>query len=114
MTLTILEASKLYLDALEVQGKSPKTLYTYGKDLEQVRAYFGPDKDVHSINTAQVGKFLKSDALLRLPEGTDRAQETVSKTIRVFRMFLFWLKENGHIEAVPMPKGIPLGRNKLQ
>jgi hypothetical protein len=81
--------------------------------LDQVGAFFGPDKPLQSITLPLVGKFLKSDALLRLPNVKERAPQTIAKTIRVFRMFLFWAKEQGYIEQVPLTKDIPIGRSQL-
>jgi hypothetical protein len=111
MTLTLKEACRLYLEHLQTLGKNPRTLYTYGKDLQQIQAFFGPDEPLSVLTFPRVGKFLRSDELLRLPNGKDRAQPTVKKTVRVFRCLVLWLKEQGHIESVPLPKGVPLGRN---
>lgn len=113
MEITIEDATKEYLDALKSQGKSKRTLYTYGKDLEQVCTFFGSEKALQAITLPLVGKFLKSDAFLRLPDGRERAPQTVAKTIRVFRKFLCWAKEQGYIEQVPLTKEIPLGRSNI-
>jgi hypothetical protein len=101
------EAVEQYLIHLQAQGKSKATLYTYGMDLKQVLAYFGPDKTVQSITLPQVGKFYRSDILLKLPNGQYRADQTIRKTARVFRMLILWLQEQGIIEIAPLPKQIP-------
>jgi hypothetical protein len=45
----------------------------------------------------------------------DRSEITVKKTVRVFRTFLFWAKEQGYIDRLPLPKDVPLGRDlKIQ
>lgn len=108
---TLQEAAREYLDHLREQGKSTRTLYTYGKDLEQIMAFFGPERDISTIVLPQVGKFLKSDALLKLPNGRERAFKTVEKTKRVFRMFMCWAFQRGYTNKQPFPKGIPLGRD---
>jgi hypothetical protein len=110
--LTLKEACTLYTEHLQAQGKNPRTLYTYGRDLAQIQAFFGPDEPLSVLTLPRVGKFLRSDELLRLPNGQDRAQPTVKKTIRVFRCLVLWLKAQGHIDLVPLPKGVPLGRNQ--
>ncbi len=112
MPITIQEAAGLYLEVLTQHGKSPRTLYTYHQDLKQVMAFFGPDKPVSNITFPLVGKFLKSDILLLLPQGQPRATATVDKTIRVFRMFLIWAKSQGYLETLPLTKDIPLGRKE--
>lgn len=109
---TLHEAAQAYLEHLRTQGKKDRTLYTYGKDFEQMEAFFGADRKLRTILPPHVGKFLKSDDLLRLPSGAERAKPTVDKTVRVLRMFLVWAKETGRIAKLPLPKDLPLGRNK--
>jgi site-specific recombinase XerC len=88
MNETLHQAMEAYLEHLKSEGKKDRTLFTYGKDAEQIEAFFGPDKKLSAIQTALVGKFLKSDILPKLPDGKERAERTVQKTVRVFRMFL--------------------------
>ena len=115
---TLHEAAQGYLEHLRETGKKERTIYTYAKDIEQIEAFFGADKPLSAIRTPQVGKFLKSDALLKLPSGPagiqkPRAKPTVDKTVRVLRMFLVWAKEAGLIQALPLPKDTPMGRSEL-
>jgi site-specific recombinase XerD len=100
-----------YMEHLRERGKSERTLYTYARDAEQITAFFGADRKLSGILTPHVGKFLKSDALLRLPSGKERAEPTVRKTVRVLRMFLVWARDEGYIEKAPLPKDVPMGRN---
>ncbi len=109
---TLHEAAQAYLEHLRAQGKKERTLYTYGKDFQQMEAFFGEDRKLKTILPPHVGKFLKSDELLRLPSGGERAKPTVEKTIRVLRMFLVWAKETGRVAKLPLPKDLPMGRNK--
>lgn len=103
-----------YLQYLRDQGKSERTIYTYTKDAEQIEAYFGSEKKLSAILTMHVAGFLKSDALLKLPGDKERSEPTVRKTVRVLRMFLFWAKEQGHIEKLPIPKDMPVGRSAVE
>jgi hypothetical protein len=103
------EVVKQYLEELRQQGKSGRTLYTYGKDLEQVMAFFGADKLISSMTLTHVGKFYRSDELLKLPSGGERAIKTVSKTKRVFRMLMIWAQEQEYIDNLPLPKSTPMG-----
>ena len=100
---TIKQASIEYLEYLKTQGKSERTIYTYGKDFEQIMAFFGEEKEINKILIPHVGKFLKSDELLKKKD-LDRAKPTIDKTIRVFRMFMEWAKEQEYIENVPLVK----------
>ena len=109
---TLHEAAQAYLEHLRAQGKKERTLYTYGQDFKQMEAFFGEGRKLKTILPPHVGKFLKSDELLRLPSGGGRAKPTVEKTIRVLRMFLVWAKETGRIAKLPLPKDLPMGRNK--
>lgn len=110
MTETLQQAAQKYLEHLRSKGKKEATLYTYGKDFEQIQSFFGADRKLSGILPAHVGRFFKSDALLKLPSGKKRAQPTVDKTIRVLRMFLVWAKETGRIDRLPLPKDTPMGR----
>ena len=47
--MNIQEASKAYL----------RTLYTYGKDFEQIQAFFGAKKAVTGITLPLAGKFYR-------------------------------------------------------
>lgn len=105
MSITLQEAIKGYMKDLESKGKKPATLYTYGKDCEQILTFFGPDKLLKNILPVHVAAFYKSDALLKiLKNGKQRQPETIRKTKRVFKMLLIWSQEQGHIANVPLPK----------
>ena len=109
---TLHEAAAAYMKHLESEGKSSRTLYTYAKDFEQIEAFFGPDRKLKSILPGHVGKFFKSDELLKVEKtGRPRAKATIEKTKRVFRMFLVWAVETKRIPKLPLPKDTPLGRS---
>ena len=111
MTETLHQATQAYLEHLRSQGKKERTLYTYGKDFEQIEGFFGSERKLSAILTPHVGKFFKSDVLLKLPSGRERSQPTVEKTKRVLRMFLIWARETGRIDKLPLPKDTPMGRS---
>ena len=111
MTDTLHEAAQAYLEHLKGEGKKERTLYTYGKDFEQIEAFFGASRKLTGILAPHVGKFFRSDALLKLPSGKERSQPTVEKTKRVLRMFLVWARETDRIDKLPLPKGTAMGRN---
>lgn len=115
---TLHDAAQEYLEHLKGQGKTERTIYTYQMDLKQVEAFFKPDRKLTAILVPHVGSFLKSDALLKMRGDKERSDITVRKTVRVFRMFLEWAKEQGYIEKLPFPKHVlskvegdaPMGR----
>ena len=111
MSETLHKARQAYLEHLAGQGKKERTLYTYGKDFEQIEAFFGAERKLTGILAPHVGKFLRSDALLKTASGKERAQPTVAKTQRVLRLFLVWAQETGRIAKLPLPKGKGMGRS---
>ena len=74
MTETLHEAAQAYLEHLKGEGKKERTLYTYGKDFKQIEAFFGVDRKLTGILAPHVGKFFRSDALLKLPSGKERSR----------------------------------------
>ena len=107
--ITLHDAAQEYLEYLRSQGKAERTIYTYGRDFEQIESYFGIGKKLSAILIPHVSGFLKSDALLKLPNGRELSEPTVKKTIRVLRMFLTWALGRGYIVKLPLPKSIPTG-----
>jgi len=114
MAETLHDAAQVYLEHLRKHGKKEATLKTYAKDFEQIESFFGADRKLSAILPAHVGRFFKSDALLKLPSGKKRAEPTVEKTRRVLRMFLVWAMETGRIDKLPLPKDTPMGRSLKQ
>ena len=108
--ITLGQAMAEYLEHLKQEGKSERSLYTYGMDAKQIIGFFGSERKLSMILTPHVGKFLKSDALLKLPNGKERAEPTVRKTVRVLRMFFMWAKDMSYIDKLPLPKDVPIGR----
>jgi site-specific recombinase XerC len=102
--MTLKDAGPKWLESLEAAGKQERTVATYGRQFGVIMGFFGEDKAVTAIRAADVGRFLKSDALLRMPTGKERAERTVAQITRVLRMFLTWACEQGLIKAVPFPK----------
>ena len=49
MSETLHKAAAAYLEHLRADGKSERTLYTYGKDFEQLEAFFGADRQLAKI-----------------------------------------------------------------
>jgi len=103
--MTLEKALEIFMKSLKDNGSSPRTQYTYGKDCEQIKAFFGADKKMFNILPAHVARFYQSDALLKVAKsGKDRAPATINKTKRVFLMFLVWSQKQGYIDTLPIPK----------
>lgn len=101
---TLQELISEYLSYLRAKGKTERTLYTYGKDGQQIEAFFGPARKLINILPVHVGKFYKSDELLKLSNGKDRASATVNKTRRVFKAMMTYALLQGYIQVLPLPK----------
>lgn len=105
---TLKQASEAYLKSLEAAGKKPATIYTYTKDCEVFLGYLGETTKLSSLTPARIGKFMKSDSLLK-QNGKLRAERTVAKTVRVLRMFLVWCEETKRVKKLPLPTDFPMG-----
>jgi len=108
--LTLKQASQAYLKHLEADGKKPATLYTYGRDFDLILGYLGESTKLSALQPARIGKFAKSDALLK-QNGKARAERTVAKTLRVLRMFLVWCESTKRIKKLPLPADFPMGHS---
>ena len=113
--MTLKDAAPQYLEHLRAVGKKEQTLRTYANALEVAIGFFGEGKTLKALRPADVGRFLKSDALLKKPNGKERAQPTVDQIARVVRMLLAWAVEQGHVQTIAFPKdAMPKHRRKAQ
>jgi len=113
--LTLKDAAPQYLEYLRAAGKNVHTVRTYGKALEAIAGFFGEAKALKALRPADVGRFLKSDALLKKPNGAERAKPTTDQIVRVLRMLLEWAQAQGHVAAVAFPQdALPKRRRRLQ
>lgn len=102
--ITLKDAGPKYMEYLRTAGRNPHTVETYTRQFEVVTGFFGEGKKLAAIRPADVGRFLKSDALLKKPNGKERAEPTVKQIVRVLRMFLEWAQTQGMVETVAFPK----------
>ncbi|HPD17958.1 MAG TPA: hypothetical protein PLE19_23725 [Planctomycetota bacterium] len=113
--LTLKDAAPQYLEHLRAAGKNVHTVRTYNKALEVVAGFFGEAKALKALRPADVGRFLKSDALLKKPSGAERAQPTVDQIVRVLRMLLEWAQAQGHVQTLAFPQdALPKRRRRQQ
>ena len=111
--ITLKDAGPQYFEALKAAAKNQRTVDTYRRQFEVVTGFFGEDKKLSAIRPADVGRFLKSDALAKKPNGKERAEPTVKQIVRVLRMFLEWAQAEGMVETVAFPKdAMPKRRRK--
>ena len=102
--ITLEQAIPKFLDYLREQGKNERTVLVYGRCLDNVKAFYKPEKQLGKITPALSGMFFKSDELLKKPNGKEKSEITVTQNKRVYRMMLVWAQEQGFITDVPLPK----------
>ena len=111
--ITLKDAGPQYFEALKPAAKNPRTVDTYRRQFEVVTGFFGEDKKLSALRAADVGRFLKSDALSKKPNGKERAEPTIQQIARVLRMFLEWAQSQGLVDSVPFPQdAMPKRRRK--
>ena len=104
-TITLKYAVEKYRDHLAALGKTERTIYTYGKDLELAVLHFGENKKLDKLIPAQVAGFFKSERVTKVPKsGRDKSEITITKTKRVFRQMLVFCRDQGWIESLPLTK----------
>jgi len=116
VNINLKQATTEFFNELKEQNKSERSLYTYGKDIEQILEFFGNDKLVNKIMYPEVSRFMKSDILLKKKSKDgmiDRAKPTIVKTIRIFRMLMIFCLKKGYINYLPLTKDISLGLSKV-
>jgi len=112
--LTLKDAAPQYLEHLRAAGKNAHTVRTYGKALEAIAGFFGEAKALKALRPADVGRFLKSDALLKKPSGAERARPTVDQIARVLRMLLEWAQAQGLVQTLAFPQDALPKRRRRQ
>jgi len=102
---TLKQAVEKYMEYLEAEGKTERTRYTYGRDLDLALQFFGEDKKLDKLIPAQVAKFFKSDLVTKVPKsGRDKSEITITKTKRVWRQMLVFCRDQKLIETLPLTK----------
>ena len=107
------QAIEGYLIHLSENHNKNRTIQAYRYDFDIVLAFFGTQRTLNEVTLSQVGKFLRSDELLLRQDGQPRCENMVNRIKRVFRMLLFWAYEQGHLDYLPIPKSLALGRNQM-
>jgi len=93
--LTVDALARAWIAHLEDGGKTTaSTIASYANDLKTAIAFFGADKPVAEINAAYLSEFNISDGVIKLKSGAPKAQPTILKMRRAFRMAVEWAREN--------------------
>lgn len=101
--ITLGTAAERFHEHLESLGKKPSTVGTAMRLLERLTEFFGADKEVAKLRPADVGRYFKSDLVLKNGE-RPRAKLSINQHRRIARQFLIWCHEQGWVETMPVPK----------
>ena len=112
--ISLKDAGTQYFRILDATGKNPRTVNTYRRHFEIVTDFFGETKKLSAIRPPDVGRFLKSDLLLAMTNGKQRAEATLKQIVRVFRVFLEWALTQGMVDSVAFPKDAMPKRQRKQ
>ena len=101
---------------LEADGKPPHTVSSYLRDVGMLAGYLRGGPPVPSITPDDVNRFLLSDAVQRLPDGTPKKRGSVAKIKLSLRAFFRWAHGRGmmgedlsrHIRTGRMARPLPV------
>jgi hypothetical protein len=71
------------------------TIASYANDVKIAIAFFVADTPAVGINAAYLAEFNISNGVMKLRSGEPKAQQTILKMRRAFRMALEWAREHG-------------------
>jgi len=109
-TATLSSTHQAFFQYMADKGTMASTLKSYRRDWGVIEDYFGGTKKLVNILPVHIAGFAKSEELNEKADGNPKAQRTIDKTARVFRMFINFCLETGRISKSPIPKGVRLGR----
>ena len=101
--LTLEQLSRAYLDAIEKDGKSVGTCFSYLMELKVATSELGAETLVSTLTAQQIEKFNNSKRVTKLKSGKPKSQLSIDKTRRVLRLALAWAEQSGLIEKSPIP-----------
>ena len=101
---TLAETIEGYLKNLEEAGKGRGTVFGYSVDLALATKHFGAETLIGTITEDPVAAFFGSDLVTKKRTGSPKAQPTILKTRRAFRLALTWAKEQGYVAELPIPE----------
>ena len=101
---TLTDLAEGYLQHMEAEGRSEATCFSYRMELRLALGALGEKTKLASLTAKRVGAFFESDAVMKTRAGKPKNPRSYSKTRRVLRLALTWAKDQGWIEAVPVPE----------
>ena len=94
--MTITEAMKQFATHQTAEGRSPKTIECYQRELRKLSHFLGPEALVEDIDNNRLNKFLTSDVSKYRPDGKERSLTSIANTKAIINAFCKWLAAAGH------------------
>lgn len=99
--MTLETAIAEYLDSLEGEGRSPRTLDAYRRDLKRLVAVLGAERDVGSVTPPVLLAFAREPVVTLKADGTARHLATVNRTRTAVRGLFGFLTRSWAIDRDP-------------
>jgi site-specific recombinase XerD len=118
-TWTLTETALTYLESLKAARKSESTINAYAADLDLATEVLGAETPIAALTPADVERFNASQQVTTTKSGRAKAQPTIDRSRRVFRLALTFAEQQGAIEAVPIEakprakKDVPLSQREV-
>lgn len=103
-TITLGDLAQAYLKALEAEGKSDGTLFSYRLEIRTALTALGEETKLADLTARKVGNFFASDKVTKTRTGRAKSPLSIAKTQRVLRQALEFAEEQGLVAEAPLPK----------
>ncbi len=90
-----------WLNDMRARGKTPSTVASYLGDLGLAMKFFEASRVARSITADDIAAFEASDLVTKTKKGKSKAQPTILKSRRAFRLAMTWARETGVITTTP-------------
>lgn len=101
--ITLAELSDRYIAALEAQGKSQGTAFSYRLELALAQKELGAETLLRDLTPQRVQEYFECTRVCKTRGGVLKARVSVEKTKRVLRQALVWAHQAGLIASAPLP-----------
>ena len=105
-TTTLADLAAGYIKALEKDGRSPATCFSYAMELRTACSVLGEKTKLSALTPKKVGTFNECDRVTKLKSGREKSPLSISKSRRVLRLALCFAVEQGWLERAPLPEPV--------
>ncbi len=94
------QAIEAFAFHLRANGKSPRTIEGYHRDLDMLQVFIG-DIPVDTLTPDRMARFVASDEVRLKISGERKAEVTINRTKAALKSFGRWLEQTGVVERDP-------------